>query len=49
MRVYVTDKRQYVAARSALGKIWRDVVGKTYPAMTLVQVADLLEPELTRL
>ncbi len=41
--LYVTDKKQYVAARREVGQAWKKHVGPTYPAMTLVQVADLLE------
>jgi enamine deaminase RidA (YjgF/YER057c/UK114 family) len=44
LTVYVTDKRQYLAAGAELGRTWREVMGKHYPAMALVQVADLLEP-----
>ena len=43
MTVYVTDKRAYLAATRAVGAAWRETVGRTYPAMALVQVADLLE------
>jgi len=43
MTVYCTDKPGYVAARPALGRIWRDHMGRHYPAMSLVFVADLLE------
>lgn len=44
LTVYVTDKRQYIAAGAELGRTWREVMGKHYPTMALVQVADLLEP-----
>lgn len=40
---YVTDKRDYMARNAELGKVYRDILGKHYPAMTLVQVAALLE------
>jgi len=40
---YVTDKNDYRAGLSELGAAYRDVVGPNYPAMALVQVADLLE------
>jgi len=43
MTVYVTDKRQYVAAARAIGERWRALFGRHFPAMALVQVADLLE------
>ncbi|HVA29155.1 MAG TPA: RidA family protein [Candidatus Baltobacteraceae bacterium] len=40
---YVTDKGEYIAASRALGAAYRDIFGGHYPAMTLVQVAGLLE------
>jgi enamine deaminase RidA (YjgF/YER057c/UK114 family) len=43
MTIYVTDKRQYMAATRAIGERWRALLGRHYPAMSLVQVADLLE------
>lgn len=43
MTVYVTDKRRYLAALKEIGVEWRSVMGRNYPAMALVQVADLLE------
>jgi enamine deaminase RidA (YjgF/YER057c/UK114 family) len=40
---YVTDKHEYRDAAHGLGRIYRELFGDYYPAMTLVQVADLLE------
>jgi enamine deaminase RidA (YjgF/YER057c/UK114 family) len=40
---YIVDKNEYRAALSALGRGYREIVGEHYPAMALVQVADLLE------
>jgi enamine deaminase RidA (YjgF/YER057c/UK114 family) len=40
---YVTDKREYIEASRDLGAAYREIVGAHYPAMTLVQVAALLE------
>ena len=40
---YVTDKREYLAAAERVGEAYREIVGKHYPAMSLVQVAALLE------
>jgi len=40
---YVTDKRDYMARNADLGKAYREILGKHFPAMTLVQVAALLE------
>jgi len=43
MTVYVTDKRQYLDALPAVGAAWTSRCGKHYPAMALLEVADLLE------
>ena len=42
---YVLDVAEYRASLPALGAAYRDVLGRWYPAMTLVQVAALVEPE----
>ena len=33
----------YLAARSALGPVWRGVMGRHYPAMSLVFVSALVD------
>ena len=43
MRVYVTDRKEYLARTKELGVIWKARMGRHYPAMVLVQVAALLE------
>lgn len=43
MTVYVTDKRAYLERVEDVGAAWREHMGRHYPAMALVQVADLLE------
>ncbi len=43
MTWYVTDKREYQAAMREIGAAYREIIGDHYPAMTLVQVAGLLE------
>jgi enamine deaminase RidA (YjgF/YER057c/UK114 family) len=40
---YVTDKREYLEALKDVGRAYREVIGDHYPAMTLVQVAGLLD------
>ena len=40
---YVTDKREYLARLAEVGRAYRRVLGRHFPAMTLVQVAALLE------
>jgi enamine deaminase RidA (YjgF/YER057c/UK114 family) len=41
---YVVDKHEYLAALAAVGSAYRDVLGRNFPAMTLVEVKSLLEP-----
>jgi enamine deaminase RidA (YjgF/YER057c/UK114 family) len=41
--VYVTDKREYSARTSEIGERWRALMGRHFPAMTLVEVSALLE------
>jgi len=43
MTAYCTDKVAYLAARAELGRIWRRLMGKHYPAMSMIFVADLLD------
>lgn len=43
MTVYVTDKQAYLAVLKELGAIHKRHMGKHYPAMSLVEVKDLLE------
>ncbi|MCB9592114.1 MAG: RidA family protein [Sandaracinaceae bacterium] len=43
MTVYVVDKHEYMAEAKAIGLEYRKRMGKHYPAMSLVQVAALLE------
>jgi enamine deaminase RidA (YjgF/YER057c/UK114 family) len=40
---YCCDKPAYLAARPALGRIWRQLIGRHYPAMTMIFVSDLLD------
>ena len=40
---YVTDKNEYLARLDEVGQAYRDVLGRHFPAMTLVQVAALVE------
>ena len=40
---YVTDKHEYLAALREVGAAYRDVIGRHFPAMALVQVAGLVE------
>ncbi|MBV9270902.1 MAG: RidA family protein [Candidatus Eremiobacteraeota bacterium] len=43
MTWYVTDKREYIESMPEIGDAYRLIIGRNYPAMTLVQVVALLE------
>jgi enamine deaminase RidA (YjgF/YER057c/UK114 family) len=43
MNWFVTDKSAYLAQRRQIGEAYRRVIGRHFPAMTLVIVAGLLE------
>ncbi len=43
MTWYVKDKREYLLRGRELGVAYQEVIGRHYPAMALVQVADLVE------
>lgn len=42
---YVTDKKDYLAHQSEVGAVYRRVLGRNFPAMTMVIVAGLVEDE----
>jgi enamine deaminase RidA (YjgF/YER057c/UK114 family) len=43
MTWYVTDRVEYNSRLPELGKVYREVMGKNFPAMACVQVAGLME------
>ena len=43
MTAYCTDKPAYLEARRDIGGIWREKIGKHFPAMTMVFVSALLD------
>ncbi|WP_150568738.1 RidA family protein [Pandoraea morbifera] len=45
MTWYVKNKEEYVASYPAIGEHYRAVIGRHFPAMTAVEVADLVEDE----
>jgi enamine deaminase RidA (YjgF/YER057c/UK114 family) len=45
MTWYVRDMDEYLNARPALGEVYREVMGEHFPAMSLVAVTRLVEPE----
>ena len=43
MTWYVTDRLEYLARLKELGSVYREVMGKNFPAMTCVEVSGLVE------
>jgi enamine deaminase RidA (YjgF/YER057c/UK114 family) len=41
---FVTSRDEYIAARKAIGQAYREIIGSSYPAMSVVVVSGLLEP-----
>jgi len=44
LRAYVTDIAEFNAAGAAIGTAWGATLGRHFPAMTLVQVSALIDP-----
>lgn len=42
---YVLDKREYLSSLKAVGQAYRELMGKHYPTMAVVQVSGLVEDE----
>lgn len=40
---FCIDRPTYLAGRAELGRIWQRLMGKHYPAMSMIFVADLLD------
>ena len=45
MTWYVLDKNEYMAAAKEMGAAYREIIGRHYPAMTVVEVSGLVEAE----
>jgi enamine deaminase RidA (YjgF/YER057c/UK114 family) len=41
---YVTDREEYLRSLEPLGEVYREVIGRHYPAMSVVEVKGLVEP-----
>lgn len=42
---YVIDKKEYLARQQEVGEVYRRVLGRHFPAMTMVVVAGLVEDD----
>ena len=45
MTWYVTDRDEYMANLKGMGTLWREIMGKNYPAMACVAVSSLMEAD----
>lgn len=43
MTWYVVDKNEYLSAAKEIGAAYREIIGRHYPAMTVVEVSGLVE------
>lgn len=44
LRAYVTDLAEFNSSGKAIGEAWNATVGRHFPAMTLVQISALIDP-----
>jgi enamine deaminase RidA (YjgF/YER057c/UK114 family) len=42
---YVTDRHSYKARRAEIGAAYREIIGRHFPAMSIVEVSGLIEDE----
>ena len=45
MTWYITDKKEYLGAIKEVGAAYRELIGKHYPTMAVVQVVALMEDQ----
>jgi enamine deaminase RidA (YjgF/YER057c/UK114 family) len=45
MTWYIVDRDQYLSSLGEIGRIYREKIGRVFPAMAVVQVSALVEPE----
>ena len=43
MTWYITDRDEYLARLKEMGQVYRDIIGRHFPVMAMVQVAGLME------
>ena len=43
MTCYIIDRSDYLRSRDEIGAAWREIMGRNYPAMALVEVKGLVE------
>ncbi len=43
MTWYITDKKEYLSCLKEVGAAYREIIGRNYPTMACVEVANLME------
>ena len=43
MTWYITSRFEYLEHAKEIGRIWREIIGKHYPAMAVIEVSALIE------
>ena len=43
MTWYITSRSEYLEHAKEIGRIWREIIGKHYPAMAVIEVSGLIE------
>jgi enamine deaminase RidA (YjgF/YER057c/UK114 family) len=41
---FVADRNEYLARQEELGRVYREVIGRHYPAMSVIEVSGFIEP-----
>ena len=45
MTWFITSREEYAASLTELGAAWKELMGRNYPAMSVIIVAGLVEPQ----
>jgi enamine deaminase RidA (YjgF/YER057c/UK114 family) len=45
MTWFITSREEYAASLAELGAAWKELMGRNYPAMSVIIVAGLVEPQ----
>lgn len=45
MTWFITSRDEYMASLAEIGAAWKELMGRTYPAMAVIIVSGLVEPE----
>jgi enamine deaminase RidA (YjgF/YER057c/UK114 family) len=43
MTAYIIDRADYIRSRDEIGAAWKEIMGRNFPAMAVVEVAGLVE------